>query len=56
MRPILLILVAAAAFLVWDQIANDGHVLAGIQHSYNAAIDFASENSIQITFNDFAKR
>lgn len=56
MRPVLLIIAAVVSFFVWDQLANDGHVLAGIQHDLNDAADFAGGTGIQITFNDFTKR
>ncbi|WP_292492874.1 hypothetical protein [Mesorhizobium sp.] len=55
MRPILLIAAAAAAFFIWDQLANDGHVMAGIEHSFNDATDFAGGTGIQISFHDFTK-
>ncbi|WP_176479969.1 hypothetical protein [Mesorhizobium sp. WSM3859] len=56
MRPILLIVAAVAAFFVWDRLANDGRLLAGIESSWTQATDFASGNGIQITLHDFTER
>jgi len=56
MRWILLIAAAGCALFLWDNLANDGRIFAGIQHSYSEATDFAGGTGIQITFNDFTKR